>query len=221
MSISQAERRTMQGVAVISVKKSAITSTLERIGIPYRTLLLQEGGALPPMRLPILLDPLGLRLLELARTLDNLASGRMQAWKAGTPIPVITLSAPAAYAQQRLLACCPAVVAVIAEQIDPQALPMCLQRFGQGGFEPTHGPLWFGLAQPPLPMPRPDLNGLLIALSSAPKLHDVAAAWHVSRATFFRRLDPICAALAIERPPPGCPAERWLATLLAALAAPY
>ncbi|HNP70873.1 MAG TPA: hypothetical protein PKK15_07190, partial [Kouleothrix sp.] len=156
----------------------------------------------------------------LARALENRARGRLHAWKSGSRIPVIAVAGPAAYAQQRLLACSPAVVAVLAENIDPRALMLCVQRFAHPD-DTTHGALWCGLGAPPLPTLKPDLNGLLIALSGAAKLDDVAAAWNISRATLFRRLDPICAALAIERPPPGCPAERWLATLLDALARPF
>lgn len=216
-----AKRRGAAGVAVVTTPKSAIVPILERIGLPHRTLLVQESGALPLMRPPILLDTLGLRPLVLARVLDNLAGGRLHGWKAGQPIPTIAIVGVRAYAHQRLLACSPAIAAVISEQVNPLTLPVCMHHIEHGPIDQRHGPLWFGLSAPGLPEPRPDLCGLLLALGSAAKLHDVAAAWHVSRATFFRRLDAVCAALGLARPAPGCPAERWLATLLEALEQPF
>lgn len=220
MTESQVERRTALGVAVLSMKTPTVISTLQQVGIAYRALLVQERCVLPKMRPPIVLDTIGMSPLDLARVLDNMAAGRVDGCKTGAWFPTIAVADPLAYAHHRLLACCPAVVAVMAAPGDPRTLPLLVRWLGSSAADVRTGPLWYDLAKPALPDPPPDLCGLLVALAGAAKLHDAAAAFNVSRATFFRRLDTVCDALALTRPQPGHPAARWVVTLLDALDAP-
>jgi hypothetical protein len=159
-------------------------------------------------------------VLDLARVLENLAAGRAGSGKGGTPLPTIAVVAPEAFAHQRLLACCAAIVAVVAAPAKPRTLTILVRQSGAGPADAQDGALWFGLTEPVLPEPRPELCGLLVALDSAVKLQDAAAALSISRATLFRRLDIVCAALAITRPKQCQLAEHWLKTLLEALNVP-
>jgi hypothetical protein len=220
MTEPQVERRTALGVAVLSIKTPPVISTLQQAGIAYRALLVQEHGGLPKMRPPVVLDTIGMSPLDLARVLDNMAAGRVDGGKTVASLPTIAVADALAYAHHRLLACCPAIVAVMAAPGNPETLPLLVRWLGSSTADVRTGPLWYDLVKPPLPDPPPDLCGLLIALAGAAKLHDAAAAFNVSRATFFRRLDTVCDALALTRPQPGHQADRWLETLLNALNAP-
>ncbi|MFN8567051.1 MAG: hypothetical protein U0Z44_05895 [Kouleothrix sp.] len=163
----------------MTTPKSAIVPILERIGLPHRTLLVQESGALPLMRPPILLDTLGLRPLVLARVLDNLAGGRLHGWKAGQPIPIAIVGVRA-YAHQRLLACSPAIAAVIGEQVNPLTLPVCMTTSSTGRSTSATARSGLALARQGCPSRGRICVGCCLHLVAPPSA-TLAAAWHVSR----------------------------------------
>ncbi len=215
------ERRQVQGVVVLSSRYSTCSQALAEMGIPHRTLPIQDGFELPAMRPPILLDTEGMNTLDLARVLHNVNAGRMHGWKAGHPIPVIAVVRPTMYAHHYLLACSPSVATVMALPLDAHTLSIYIRRLGPSQSVECSGVLWFGVVEPQLPMPRPDLAAILVALAGASKLQDAAARCNVSKATFFRWLGFVCDALGLTRPSAGQPAARWLITLLDALDLPY
>lgn len=223
------ERRASPGVAVLSAHAPTVAPVLQAAGIPYRPLLIQEGFGLPKMRPPIMLEAAGLGVLDLAHVLCNFNAGAMDGWKAGTPLPIVAVVAPDAYAHHRLLATSPAVAAVMALPPDPLVIACYLHRFGlawQGAHagEKQAGAsreiMWFGVPDPRLPETCPDLAKLLVTLSRANKLQDAVAAYSMSRANFFRFMGRVCDALALTRPAGAQGVERWVKTLISALEAP-
>lgn len=206
-------------VAVLGAKKGQLSAYLTNLNTPNRMLLTQDGGRLPDMRPPVLLDTSSMQPLELARVLHALGAGRVPGWNSQRPFPAAAVVDPAALAHQRMLACAPAITAVLPDRPDPLLLSIMLRTFGQATTESLTQQIWLGLKRPNLD-PCLDLCGVLTALDGAETLPAAAIAAHMSRATFYRRLEAVQLALKVTTNPSRQSASQWLDTLLQRLEIP-
>jgi hypothetical protein len=171
------ERRTTDGLAIVTTtgRAACITQRCRAAQLPARVLAVQEGPAWPVLRPPALLDTIGLAVEVLVRLLVH-----------APPAPLIALADPHEWRTLRLLALCPAIRLVSADDIAP--LRVWVRHLAS--MLPTRSTpptAWLIPAPPPLPLD-PLVLSILAAIMASPSYTMAAVQCHISESTIYRVL---------------------------------
>lgn len=189
---------------------SALGSVLADAAVQHDMLMLQPlPNIVPDFCSPALIDTTHMSPMELAHLLHQLART--------TNTPLVALASASDGATLRLLACCPAIAAVIGMTPDPRFLCTLLRFVGALDPHDRHTTVWYEV--PPVTLdPRLDINGLLVALDGATRLSIVELRLACSRSQLRRRLGATATALGIVTSY-NTPQD-WQAAIIAALRRP-
>jgi hypothetical protein len=171
------ERRTTDGLAIVTTagRAACIAQRCQAARLPARVLAVQEGPTWPVLRPPALLDTIGLAVEVLVRLLVH-----------APPAPLIALADPDAWRTLRLLALCPSVRLISADDIAPLHVWVrhLASMFPARSTPPA---VWLIPAPPSLPLD-PLVLSILAAIMASPSYTMAAAQCHVSESTIYRVL---------------------------------
>jgi hypothetical protein len=188
------ERRNTTGLAVVTTvgRAAQIERLVRATEMSARILMVQDGPAWPMLRPPTLLDTIGLLPEVLVALLAT-----------SPPSPLVALADPADWRALRLLALCPAVRVIMADDMATLRrwvghLASLLPRY-----RTRAEPVWLVPAPAPLPL-HPLVLPVLAALLSSPSYTMAAVRCQVSESTIYRVLRTTRATLKL---PPGAVAR--------------
>jgi hypothetical protein len=172
------ERRNSSGLAVVTTvgRAAQIERQTRATGIPTRILMVQDGPTWPVLRPPALLDTISLLPDVLVALLANTP-----------PSPLIALADPVDWRALRLLALCPAVRLITADDTAALRMWVCHLASVLPPRATQATPVWLVPAPAPLAL-HPVLLSVLAALLSSPSYTIAAVQCQVSESTIYRVL---------------------------------
>jgi hypothetical protein len=186
------ERRTTDGVAIVTTRAEYIKPRFLAAGIPARVLPVQDGPAWPAHRPPLVLDTIGLPVEVLVALLadpPNVSGLPAHAWAPNTASTgvLVALADAGDWRALRLLALCLAVSLIAPD--DPATLRPWIRQLATVQMPRRSQPMPVWLIPPPPPLRlAPLLLRALAALQTSPSIRLAAERCGVSESTMARLL---------------------------------